>query len=70
MPPPSRTCDAVGQAQTPAIAYATGNSDPALGLYRDLGELVGSVSWHPRHVDSRLLRHVMDHTHPPAEGSC
>lgn len=62
-----RTCTTVGDAETLAITYDTGNSDPGLALYRDLGNLVVSVSGQPGAVDSRLLRHVMDHTHRPTE---
>lgn len=62
-----RSCTTIGDAETLAITHDTHNSDPGLALYRDLGDLVVSVSGEPGHVDSRLLRHVLDHTHRPAD---
>ncbi|NIJ14030.1 hypothetical protein FHU38_004374 [Saccharomonospora amisosensis] len=68
-----RTRDAVGPPETLetlgtlVIAHDTGNSNPALALFRDLVDLTGSVSGYPNYVDSRLLRHIVDHSHRPAD---
>lgn len=56
---------AVGEVKAPALTHDIDNSDPALALHQDGGDLVSSARGQPDHAEVRLPRHVVDHTRPP-----
>ncbi|MGW6981490.1 hypothetical protein ACWGE1_18900 [Streptomyces sp. NPDC054932] len=59
------TCTDLGPGLRQVVTHDTDNSDPALALYQEAGNLLITVRGYDGPVDVSLLRDVLTHTHRP-----